>query len=67
MMEELIIVLCNSLVLSAVVFYPLKLSGDFTLFWLVFLTTSSIGIGAHHCAKSCMVWPAERRNLGQAS
>ena len=48
MMEELIIVLCNSLVLSAVVFYPLKLSGDFTLFWLVFLTTSSIGIGAHH-------------------
>ncbi|KAK9823062.1 hypothetical protein WJX81_005585 [Elliptochloris bilobata] len=44
MMEELIIVLCNSLVLSAVVFYPLKLSGDFTLFWLVFLTTSSIGI-----------------------
>ena len=46
MMEELIIVLCNSLVLSAVVFYPLKLSGDFTLFWLVFLTTSSIGIGA---------------------
>lgn len=47
MMEELIIVLCNSLVLSAVVFYPLRLSGDFTLFWLVFLTTSSIGIGAH--------------------
>ena len=46
MMEELIIVLCNSLVLSAVVFYPLRLSGDFTLFWLVFLTTSSIGIGA---------------------
>ena len=54
MMEELIIVLCNSLVLSAVVFYPLKLSGDFTLFWLVFLTTSSIGIGAHRCLIVCV-------------
>jgi len=60
MMEELIIVLCNSLVLSAVVFYPLRLSGDFTLFWLVFLTTSSIGIGARRRASRTPCAPRAR-------
>jgi hypothetical protein len=51
-------VLCNSLVLSAVVFYPLRLSGDFTLFWLVFLTTSSIGIGARRAGRRVARAPA---------
>ena len=46
MMEEISITLVNSLVFSAIVFYPLHLSGDFILFWLIFLTTTSIGIGA---------------------
>ena len=46
MLEELSITLVNSLVFSAMVFYPLHLTGDFILFWLIFLTTTSIGIGA---------------------
>ena len=33
MLEELSITLVNSLVFSAMVFYPLHLSGDFILFW----------------------------------
>jgi hypothetical protein len=46
MLEELSITLVNSLAFSAMVFYPLHLTGDFILFWLIFLTTTSIGIGA---------------------
>ncbi len=45
MMEEISITLVNSLVFSAIVFFPLKLTGDFIIFWLIFLTTTSIGIG----------------------
>lgn len=44
-MEEISITLVNSLVFSAIVFFPLKLTGDFVIFWLIFLTTTSIGIG----------------------
>ncbi|KAK9904696.1 hypothetical protein WJX75_000743 [Coccomyxa subellipsoidea] len=44
MMEEISITLVNSLVFSAIVFFPLKLTGDFIIFWLIFLTTTSIGI-----------------------
>ena len=47
MLEELSIILVNSLIFSAMVFFPLHLTGDFILFWLIFLTTTSIGIGAH--------------------
>ena len=45
MMEEISITLINSLVFSSIVFFPLKLTGDFILFWLINLTTTSIGIG----------------------
>ncbi len=45
MMEEISITLINSLVFSSIVFFPLKLTGDFILFWLLNLTTTSIGIG----------------------
>ncbi|CAK0783380.1 hypothetical protein CVIRNUC_006579 [Coccomyxa viridis] len=44
MMEEISITLINSLVFSSIVFFPLKLTGDFILFWLLNLTTTSIGI-----------------------
>ena len=48
MMEEISITLINSLVFSSIVFFPLKLTGDFILFWLLNLTTTSIGIGELH-------------------
>jgi len=44
MMEEISITLINSLIFSSIVFFPLKLTGDFILFWLLNLTTTSIGI-----------------------
>lgn len=50
MLEEISIILVNSLIFSAMVFFPLHLTGDFILFWLIFLTTTAIGIGA--CAVS---------------
>ena len=50
MLEELSISLVNSLIFSAMVFFPLHLTGDFILFWLIFLTTTSIGIGAHRAS-----------------
>jgi hypothetical protein len=53
MMEEISITLVNSLVFSAMVFFPLKLTGDFILFWLIFLTTTSIGIGECPGSRSC--------------
>ena len=49
MMEEISITLINSLIFSSIVFFPLKLTGDFILFWLLNLTTTSIGIGEHPC------------------
>lgn len=46
MFEELIIALFNAVAFSAIVFYPVYMSGSFVLFFLVKFVTSAIGIGA---------------------
>ncbi len=43
--EELVIAVINSVVLGALVFFPCGLGGSFLFFWLVYLCTTSIGIG----------------------
>ena len=45
MFDELIIATLATLVIAAFVFYGVQLQGNFALFWLVYLTTLSIGIG----------------------
>ena len=59
MLDELVIAFLGSLVSSCVVFFPLKLSGQWVYFWLTYYCTYCIGIGAntslhiitlkHHC------------------
>ncbi len=44
MVEELIISGCNSIAFSALVFYPVFMSGSFVNFFLVMFCTMSIGI-----------------------
>ncbi len=46
MVDELMIAFVASLVFSCVVFFPLKLSGLWVLFWMTYYCTLSIGIGA---------------------
>ena len=46
MIDELVIAFLASLVFSCVVFFPLKLSGLWVLFWMTYYCTLSIGIGA---------------------
>lgn len=46
MIEELTIFFFLSLVVTALVFAPCKLSGSYLLFWLSNLVTTSTGIGA---------------------
>jgi hypothetical protein len=46
MIEELTIFFFLSLVVTAIVFAPCKLSGSYLLFWLSNLVTTSTGIGA---------------------
>ena len=45
MIDELMIAFLASLVFSCVVFFPLKLSGLWVLFWMTYYCTLSIGIG----------------------
>ena len=45
MIDELVIAFLASLVFSCVVFFPLKLSGLWVLFWMTYYCTLSIGIG----------------------
>ena len=45
MVDELMIAFVASLIFSCVVFFPLKLSGLWVLFWLTYYCTLSIGIG----------------------
>ena len=42
---ELAVVVLQSLVVSAMVFYPLALRGAFVVFWLAWLLTTSVGVG----------------------
>ena len=46
MLDELIVAVLVSFVLSCVLFYGAAFPGSLVLFWLVYLTTLSIGIGA---------------------
>ncbi len=46
MLDELIIAVFASIVFACVVFYGVRLQGEWVLFWLVYLTTLSVGIGA---------------------
>lgn len=56
--EEMVVVFLNSVVFSALVFFTLRLKGSFVFFWLVYLVTSSVGIGAP--------LPCNPRNLAHA-
>lgn len=46
MVEELLVTLFVSLVVSACIFYAVGFHGQYILFWLVYLVTISIGMGA---------------------
>lgn len=45
MIEELSIFFLLSLVLTSLVFFPLKLGGEYLVFWLCNLVTTATGIG----------------------
>lgn len=50
MVEELVVILFVSLVVSACIFYAVGFHGEYILFWLVYLVTISIGMGMPtHC------------------
>ena len=51
MTEELVAAFASSMIFSLLVFFPLKLSGSFALFFLVYYLTTSIGIGALSLAR----------------
>lgn len=46
MAEELTVILGVSLVNSACIFYAVAFRGEYVLFWLVYLITMSVGMGA---------------------
>ena len=46
MVEELLVTLFVSLAVSACIFYDVGFHGQYILFWLVYLVTISIGMGA---------------------
>ena len=47
MLDELVIAFFGSIVATCIVFFPLKLSGEWVFFWLTYYCTLCIGIGAH--------------------
>lgn len=46
MVEELVVILFVSLVVSACIFFAVGFHGQYILFWLTYLITISIGMGA---------------------
>lgn len=46
MVEEMVVILFVSLVVSACIFFAVGFHGQYILFWLVYLITISIGMGA---------------------
>ena len=50
MAKELLVILCVSLVNSACIFYAVGFRGDYVLFWLAYLITMSVGMGACHAS-----------------
>ena len=53
MLDELLVAILASFVFSVMVFYGVRFQGSLLLFWLVYLTTLSIGVGAPH---AYVVW-----------
>lgn len=45
MLEELLLAVVASLIFSCIVFYGVRLQGEWVLFWLVYLVTLATGIG----------------------
>ena len=45
-LEEVIVALVQSLIMSCIVFFPLELSGSWVLFWLTYFITTVVGICA---------------------
>ena len=52
MLDELIVAACVSFGLSCLLFFGVGFPGELVLFWLVYLTTLAIGVGAPHAAHS---------------
>ena len=46
MLDELIVAVVVSFILSCILFYGVRFPGDLVVFWLVYLVTLSVGIGA---------------------
>lgn len=45
MVEEMLVIVCLSLIVSAAIFFAVGFRGHFVLFWLVYFVTISIGMG----------------------
>jgi hypothetical protein len=52
MCEELVINTVAGLAISAFVFYGVQLQGSFVLFWIIYLLTSTFGVGKQHITVS---------------
>jgi ATP-binding cassette subfamily G (WHITE) protein 2 len=44
LLEEVIVALVQSLIMSCIVFFPLELAGSWALFWYTYFQTTVIGI-----------------------
>ena len=56
LLEEGAVALVQTLALSVLTYFPLRLGGQWLLYWFVYFQTTCIGIGApHHGACSCTV------------
>ncbi|CAL8464553.1 g4088 [Coccomyxa elongata] len=53
MLEELILAFVASLIFSCIVFYGVRLQGEWVLFWLVYLVTLSCGIVLAYTVAAC--------------
>ena len=56
MVEEMLVVLFVSLVVSACIFFSVGFHGQYVLFWLVYLVTISIGMGAPSVLNALPQW-----------
>lgn len=62
MLDELTIAVAASLAFSCIVFYGVRFQGSLVLFWLVYLTTLAIGIGAANAPFPCPLLPATEQD-----
>ena len=62
MLDELLIAVLASIIFACVVFYGVRLQGEWVLFWLVYLTTLSVGISARPLPEICTAfWALQGR------